>query len=252
MGSMKEHLFELESERRAEWIRGRLGNPDADEYTPGWEELEAEYADMLAWLDEEAEYRWLERHSYNRLYSDFVHEIAIATSLLQLGQGQVHAYTVNKMVYVHAVTLLETFIGTTVRTLVVSTPQFMASMVANVDELNGKQKYTLKQIAQHPKGVSGVILSVLSNLTFHNPATIRNVLHAMIGKRAEGLDLGPFSSICETRHDIVHRNGKTIDDETIPLEAKEVQHSLSQISRLAQEIRDRIHEALDDLSKDAL
>jgi hypothetical protein len=77
---------------------------------------------MLAWLDEEAEYRWLERHSYNYLFRDFVREIAIATCLIQLGHDKAHVYTVNKMVYVHAVTILETFIVMTVRTLVVSPP----------------------------------------------------------------------------------------------------------------------------------
>jgi hypothetical protein len=253
MGNMKEHFFELEDERRIEWIRGKLGNPDADNESRGWEALEAEYADMMLWLDEEAEYRWLERHPYNELYNDFDAEIAIATNLLKLGEvQQVDDYTLNKMVYSHAVTLLESFISTTVRALVVSTPEFMANVVAKIDELNGKQKYSLREIAQHPSGVRGVILGVLGNLTFHNPSTIRNVLHAMIGKRAEGLDLGPFSLICEKRHDIVHRNGRTIEDEFIPLDVGDVQQSLKQISQLARDIRSRIHSALDDLGENSL
>jgi predicted transcriptional regulator len=39
----------------------------------------------------------------------------------------------------------------------------MANMVANIDALNEKQKYTLKQIAHHPKGVSEVILGIDSD-----------------------------------------------------------------------------------------
>lgn len=251
MSKVKEHFFEVQQERRNAWIQERLGNDECSEGSEAWEALANEYSNMMDAYADEAEYRWLERHSYNELYNGFVTELALASDLLKLGQGNIHNYTVCKMVYVHAVTLLESLIGTIVRTLVVSDKAFMANVASKIDDLNKGRKYSLKEIAEHPNGHESLILKILSNLTYHNPSTIKTVLHAVVGIRMVGLDLSEISAICDKRHDIVHRNGMTIDDEPIHLEPLEVQQAMNMIGHVASEIRTRIYEALNDQDMDS-
>lgn len=65
----------------------------------------------------------------------------------------------------------------------------------------------------------------------------------------KGLDASPIVPICEKRHDIVHRNGKTIDDQVIELSSTEVHLALQTIDAFAADVSRRIKDALADLEK---
>jgi hypothetical protein len=51
MGTGSDWAIEIQEEKyreiKDEWIRKKLGNPDADENTAGWADLEIEYDEML-------------------------------------------------------------------------------------------------------------------------------------------------------------------------------------------------------------
>jgi len=74
----------------------------------------------------------------------------------------------------------------------------------------------------------------------------------MFGDHMKGLDLGGIGRICAKRHDIVHRNGKTVQDEPVVLTPVEVREALTTIRAFAADLKVRIYDALNDLSSTAL
>ncbi|RYZ74036.1 MAG: hypothetical protein EOP09_01040 [Proteobacteria bacterium] len=244
MSKMKEHFFEVEQERFLEWARERLGDQSLDEESEAYESLAQEYSDMNDAFEEEAEYRWLQRQSFHEQYVEFSSELDQAHVLLRSSESGPHAQTTCKLVYAHAVTLLETMISRSVQALVVKDRAFLLNIVRQIESIQKGKKFPLVEIAEHPRGVEGVILKSLSEITFHNPATIKTVLVALMGDCMKDLDVSGIAQICKVRHDIVHRNGKTIDDDPITLKPDQVYEAMSNIDDLASDISRRIFGAL--------
>jgi hypothetical protein len=141
---------------------------------------------------------------------------------------------------------LETLISSVVRKLVVSDQRLMLKLTAKHENLH-KRTITLKEIAEQPKAVEAIGHKVLSELSFHNVSTIREVLSAMFGGHMKGLELGGIGRICAKRHDIVHRNGKTLQDEPIVLLPTEVWEAITTISVFAADLKAPTYNGLDKL-----
>ncbi|MGE8188818.1 hypothetical protein [Pseudomonas sp. NPDC086278] len=251
MSSVKDYFFEVEQERCLVWIKETYGiDIDPDEPSEEWDSLASEYQAMLDAESEEAEARWLERHSYNEFFFEFSEELTTASSLLSLKGDSYQTSTLCRLVYAQAVTLLETLISSVIRKLVVSDQSLMLKLAAKHENLH-KRTITLKEIAEQPKVVEAIVLKVLSELSFHNIATIKEVLGAMFGDHMKGLDLGGIGRICAKRHDIVHRNGKTVQDEPVVLTPVEVREAITTIRAFAADLKVRIYDAINDLSSTA-
>jgi len=246
MSTTTEHYFEVEQERCLTWIKATYGiDIDPDEEPETWERLSAEYSSMQDAFEEEAEYRWLERHSHNMFFNEFAQELATASDLLNQPLDSDKAQTLYKLVYAHSVTLLESLISSVVRSLVVSHPAFMVNIAKGYDDLS-KKKFTLTEIIDQPKGMESIVLNTLSTLSFHNPSTIKTVMSAAFGKHMVGLDLNKISPICSKRHDIVHRNGRTIDDVPVQLDLAQVQQAILTIRAFVTDLRGRIYQAVEE------
>lgn len=241
MSSTKEYLMEVQHENCIEWIRQRYGieiAPDTDDER--WEELAQEYSDMLE--AEEAEYEWLNRHSHDEFFHEFFYELAKTSGLLNTG-AKMYADMLNKLVYAHAVTLMEALISSVVRKLLVSEQALLINLVTEHKQLSSKS-VSLKDIVGDPKAVERIVLDALSRLSFHNPVTINVVLTAMFKEHMKDLDVGAIGGICSKRHDIIHRNGKTVDDQPISLTTEEVEDALLAIRAFGENLKTRIHNAL--------
>jgi hypothetical protein len=244
MSSIKDYFFEVQQEQCIEWIRQRHGiEIDPDEDDERWAELAAEYSAMQEAEEDEAEFQWLHRHSHSEFFLEFSTELATASSLLTLGSSPQHTDTLNKLVYAHSVTLLEALISSLVRKFVVSERNLLMNLAARFNKLSGIT-VTLKKLAEEPQAVESIVLAALSDLSFHNVSTINQVLKAMFGEHMNGLALSDIGRISSKRHDIVHRNGKTVDDQPIELTVEEAQLAIRTIREFAEDLKGRIYNAL--------
>lgn len=241
MSSIKDYFFEVQQEACINWIAQTYGYEiDPDEDPELWEKLAAEYSDML---DARAEIQWLNRHSHQEFFIEFEAELAATASLLAAAALTPNANTVYKLVYAHTVTLMEALISSVVRKLVVSDENLLMSLAAGYKKVN-VVSVTLKEIAEQPKLVETIVLRILADQTFHNVATIKEVLGVMFGEHMKDLNLAGVGRICSKRHDIVHRNGKTVDDKPIELSPAEVGQAISTVNEFAMDVRRRIEAAL--------
>lgn len=203
-----------------------------------------EYSSMNDAFEQEAEDQWLQRKSFHEQYIEFSTELDCARVLLRDSVNGPHTQTTCKLVYARSVALPEPMISASVNALVLADKAFLLNIARHIESIQKGKKFSLMEIAEHPRGVEGVILKALSEITFHNPATIKTVLVALVGDGMKDLDVSVFAPISKVRHDIVHRNGKTVEDEPISLTHEQVYEAMDKIDDLASNISRRIFDAL--------
>ncbi|WP_235413944.1 hypothetical protein [Escherichia coli] len=98
---MKELLFEMQEERRDEWIAENY--PDAEEGTPEWDAAAQEYSWFQDWMEEAAEQQYFEASlaSIPDRLQDAKAELDELESLMQFNQPRI----VERMAYVHCVSV---------------------------------------------------------------------------------------------------------------------------------------------------
>lgn len=149
MGRMSDLMIEMENERADLWIRERLNDEDADEDSEEYQQLVEEYSNLQEFLREQAEFEeelnWLRENGSSIIHKNFIEEINGLKSVLKSANVSNKPYMIYRMTYAHSVTLLEAFLGDTIKALVSeSNDNFMRSM--GIDELK-KARYSLEFLA---------------------------------------------------------------------------------------------------------
>ncbi len=94
-------------QRREDWIRRELDNSEADEDTSGWEELEDEY-------------EWHISQNHSAFYIEFLQVIKDVKKILRSKIDPLVSNTIYKMIHVHVVTAMETYLGDALKSAVIS------------------------------------------------------------------------------------------------------------------------------------
>lgn len=252
MSSTKDWFFEKENNRIRQWIAETycIDEDDIDENSPEWATYAQEYSDMQEQHSDE-EYRiylaskeYFLQHPYNQMYVEYQAQQLLIRKIINNSEGSLESHTVQKMAFVHAVTLMEALIGDMIKSLVVKHSFLMKRVGLCIDEPNPKKKMSIKDVIQHQDGIDGVILNMLSMFTFHNISATKKLLDGMFPDKMRDLDYSEIHPVIEKRHDFVHRNGKNLNDEPVPLTIEVLIEYMDIIHRFASQVYGRIHEAM--------
>ncbi|MBQ1782167.1 MAG: hypothetical protein II007_00780 [Gammaproteobacteria bacterium] len=217
MSSIKEYLFDLQQEEMQQWIREHLDDEEADEDTPGWDELVQEWSYIQeSRQDEHESLQWYISHSHSDLHRSFQFKIRNLRDLTDLQVSISHEETFYKMSYAHAVTLMESFLADTVRSLILSDDKYFQNAISKVEVLKDN-KYTLKEITKQQDGARGFAIKELSGVMYHNVPKVREILKSILGESIS-VDMSDVCRITTLRYDIVHRDGKTTDGDLIKVD----------------------------------
>ncbi|WP_313308868.1 HEPN domain-containing protein [Stutzerimonas nitrititolerans] len=235
--------MEMQEDEKSNWIREQLGDELADEDTEGWDELSIQYDYMRESLQEsadvEAEFQWYKQHSYSQMHETFNNNINDLKDLLSIDISFQHENIYYKMVFAHAVTLLESFLADTVKSLVVSNDEYLQNAIKNVDELKNK-KFGLADLNQK-EGVVGLVLKELSDILYHNIPKVVRVLTGILNCSIN-VDQKEVCRITSVRHDIVHRNGKTVEGDIIDLDFEAVFQAINDVEKFVLALQLKISE----------
>ncbi|EKF6809696.1 HEPN domain-containing protein [Vibrio parahaemolyticus] len=240
MSSIKQYIFDLEKQAKSDWIQEKLGDFDADESSPGWSELEQEYASIMESKEAEAEYLWYLENSYSHFYEKLRNELNSLHKVLKGAFSQSTEQVVLKMSYVHAVTILESFISDYIKTLIVKNDYLLNNLLNSESISNkklnfGEQRFALKDVYNSKTGVVGITLEELSKVSFHNITHVTVILKAMFNSdfQYSTRDIGMVGNL---RHDFVHRNGVDKNGKEIVLQVSDVLSAIETIDVFAGEL----------------
>lgn len=237
MGAMSELMIEMQNEAADEWIRKRLDDNELGEDSEEYQELANEYSQLQDYLAEQAEFEaeliWLKKNGSSIIHKHFLEELEELKNIEEEKLSS-RIYMINKMTYAHAVTLLEAFLGDTVKSLISENEVFFLN-ARKIDELK-KAKYSLEFLATNDVDAKGLAIRELSNILYHNIPKVKKIFEIVLDSRID-VDISQLDNITKTRHDIVHRNGKTIEGKRISLDKNDILEMISHIENFANELQ---------------
>ncbi|OZS42293.1 hypothetical protein [Photobacterium sanguinicancri] len=240
MSSTTDYILGLQEEEMRIWICEHLDDEDADEETPGWDELAQEWAYMQASQEEPVEFfDWYVSHSYSDIQRTFHFQIHKLRDLMDMQVAVFHEETFYKMSYAHAVTLMESFLADTVRSLILADNKYFINAINKVEALK-ECKFTISEIAKQKDGAQGFAITELSKIMYHNIPKVREILKAILGKSLS-IDISNVCRITSLRHDIVHRDGKTTDGKLIKVDREITMEAIGHIEAFVNNVSEEIH-----------
>lgn len=181
----------------------------------------------------EAEMKWFNEHPSLETYSIFTEKLKQLKSMVSREHDQFDAEMFQKMAYVHAVTLFEAMVGDVIKATILAFPNLMNRMVNKLGE-DKSRKFQLKEIAE--LGLNGIVLGILNGQLYHNPVTVRYFVSIITGKPLDERYMAAMQSVTVKRHDLVHRDGKTINDEPHLIDQAAVNTCIEVIENFANDI----------------
>ncbi len=198
--------------------------------------------------DEEHEFELIE--TYSREYEEYLEDIESSIldskseehlfvelseikSLLEL-KIEANLYEILlKQSYVHAITIMESFLFEIIFKKIKENPSMQEEFVKNHEPFRTK-KITISEIHLEMRSLYTKVKQALVEITFHNLHEVKkyysSVLNINIG------DTSDLMSIVSKRHDLVHRNGKDKEGAKITLTKEEVISVLDKIEVFMRQI----------------
>lgn len=250
MSSIKDHLFEIREQQADEWIRERLGDDSLDEESEEYQQLAEEYSDYQTHLMEEAEWQaelqWLKENGSSSIHKLFISELDALSIMAdsnfnnrQKMASILHTNIAVKMSYSYAVTLLESFLGDTLKSLISQDDLFLKNAICKFKVLKNVK---LTDLAETDLDVKSLVLKYVSDVLYHNIPNVVEMYEQVLGTKVD-IDISKVVKVTKLRHDIVHRNGKTIDGNMNSLNSKDFTQAIDYIKEFASLLQVVINEA---------
>lgn len=230
--SMSDWAIEIQEEnyreRKEDWIRRELDNTEADENTPGWERLEEEYDEIYENWDNyiQDEYEWHSSQDHSIFYVQFLRTIEDVKNILKSKLDPIVVDTIYKVIHVHIITAMETYLGNTFKSAVLSDRKYIDNAAKNLAALS-KRRFTLEEILQQG-GIKKIVSDQLSEYLYHNVPKVMEYYQAVLGISIS-YNLGVIIKNTKIRHDIAHRNGKTVDGKYVTVNNASLLDTISEI-----------------------
>lgn len=142
----------------------------------------------------------------------------------------------NKMLFVNVITVLETFLSDAFIGTILKDKESLKDFVRLNPDFS-ERKFTLNEIFERIENIEKDIKTYLLELMWHNLAKVQqmysSVLHIDFPK-----DMKVIYKGIATRHDIVHRNGKTKSGKAVTITREELIKLMDEVNSFAQTVDD--------------
>lgn len=223
----QDHLDE-----KAEWIREQLGDPDADEFSEGWDRFSEEYDLFCSGSSRDAyEDDWfVVGKSRIEIFDE---NIEASTEVLSLSSTISSTKNLLVMLHAHVVTAVEAYLSSTFIEKALSTELFMQRLVETDPEF-AKRKFTIQEIFTKRESLNDDLRQYLKDLIFHDIAKVKEMYKSVLD-----IDFGEVGWLYKAvvlRHDCVHRAGYDKDGNQVLLTFTSIKELISQCTTLVHEI----------------
>jgi len=246
MGRAKEEWMErMENEAMYEWIEDNYGDDAGEEGSDEWNDAVQAFEDFCenqARLEHEAweqdEYDYYLYLTLNDVDKIFDQEVSNLKQLLKNSHADLNSPTFCKMIYAHAVTILEVYLEDMVKALIVSNETFLKNTIKNVKPFSDS-RFKLGDISLEQDGIKKFVLRKLSENLFHDIPKAIKIISGIIESKLS-VNIENICAITATRHDIVHRNGKNKEGVALVIDEAAADLSIKTVESFAKELRNAL------------
>ena len=171
-------------------------------------------------------------------FCQFTESLAKCRLLLEMDNHNELKNTLYKMLYANIITSMETYLSETFVTRIFESKDFLCKFLCLNKDFKDK-KFTLNEIYSNDKFVENKVKEYLAGVLWHNLKKVANFYKTINVSFPDNID-EIYASI-ETRHDIVHRNGKSRDGEDIIITQQDVLHLSAVILGFIKNIEEQIN-----------
>lgn len=238
MGLVKSLLDDMQEERKEEWIREHLGldeDSELDELSIEYRDAEFQFHEYQDHLADEAAYQfeleeeqereieWLKKNPHLNIFKNYSSALEAVLSLNTIENNE----TLIKMQVAYSVTILESCLSEMLKSVVLSSDCYIRNAVSHVKGLK-ETTVSLKEIIDDGSIIERRVINFLSDMLYHQIPKVLNTYEVILqATQPKGLQLGELIKLTKLRHDIVHRDGKTIEGKKISLTSNDVDNSVS-------------------------
>lgn len=243
MGRVKAEWMErMENEAMYEWIEDNYGDDAGEEDSEEWNEAVQAFEDycenqarLAQEVWEQEEYDYYLYLTLNDVDKIFEQEISNLKKLLKNSRVDSNNPTFCKMIYAHAVTILEVYLEDMVKALIISNEDFLKNTIKNVKPFSDT-KFKLGEISLEQDGIKKFVLRKLSENIFHDIPKAIKIFSGIIESKLS-VNIENVCAITSKRHDIVHRNGKNKEGDTLEIDEASADLSIKTVESFAKELR---------------
>ncbi|MCK6584649.1 MAG: hypothetical protein L6Q49_16260 [Anaerolineales bacterium] len=147
----------------------------------------------------------------------------------------------SRLLYANVVSLMETFLSDAITNLVQNDPSLKRRLVEKVPRFSEAKITKSETFAWFERMDKEVADYLQSDVTYHNIFTVEKLYKSVLDvKFPSPEDLADLRRIIETRHDIVHRNGKTVEGKVIVLSANDVKFAIKTINEFVSHVEKQL------------
>jgi hypothetical protein len=200
------------------------------------------------WSEEywQEELRWFKENNSSYIHDTFIRELNALKVMAESNFSEskfvfmLHSNISIKMYYAYAVTLLESFLGDTLKSIISENEVFLKNAISKLRILE-KVKFT--ELIDTDLNIKSVVIKYVSEELFHNIPKV-TVMYGQVLASEINIDIANVVSITKLRHDIVHRNGRNIDGSPINICAEDFMKAVKDIEKFANSLQIIINEKL--------
>ncbi len=145
-----------------------------------------------------------------------------------------------RILYANIITAMETYLSDCFIEKVIKNKNYIPKLLELIPEINEK-KFNLKKAYDWIENVNDNIIDVLSGISFHNLAKVKSMYGNILNIEFPQ-DLADIFRAILNRHDIVHRNGKTKDNEEILITKQDLNDLIKLISEFIKNVELKANE----------
>ncbi|RON61596.1 hypothetical protein BK669_19130 [Pseudomonas fluorescens] len=157
--------------------------------------------------------------------------------------------TLARMLYAAVITALETYLSDTLKKQVINREAIKKKFVKSHDAFKEK-KFTLSEFYEKQALMNDSIISEIDRISFHNLDRIPGLYKSVLSTTFPAEHLPELRNAITNRHDIVHRNGKNIQNKPLAVTSADVNELIQLVDTTVRYIDRQIKDGLlDDLDQ---
>lgn len=143
-----------------------------------------------------------------------------------------------RMLYASVITIMETYLSDAFYELVASSDENVQRLFLNAQELSEK-KYTAYELVNWQGNKYDLATECLQKIVWHNLPKVAGLFRSVLGITIP-LDNDKVHVAISTRHDLVHRNGKTKDGNAVRITSSQITSLIENIKTFVEVIDEQV------------
>lgn len=145
-----------------------------------------------------------------------------------------------RQIFISAIGALETFLSDTFISLTFENDEYFKNFIETHPEFK-QRKFELKDIFFQMENIRETAKKVMIDTIYHNLPVVRSMFTATF--KTPFPTIKTMNKLVLTRHDLVHRNGRTKDGEVVLINKKSIEDLINDVTSFVEEISSSISAA---------